>query len=150
MEKNMLKKVAYYEDKQYTLHTPLAPKTVIVHTKVGERDEEIPDELAAIIDKIFFFNTDIYCEGIAQVPAQDPETGAIGRQGVKFIFPADVKTQKQAFEKFDYAVDNFIEKMKQQQEEQESQIARATPEDLKLFDHLREKAQKDKKIIEIP
>ena len=145
----MIKKVGIYEDKQYTVQTPLAPKTVIVHTRVGERDEEMPDELSEVLDKVFFFNTDIYCEGVAQLPAQDPETGAFGRQTVKFIFPPEIKTHKEALEKFDDAVDNFIEKMKKQQEEQESHIARASADDLKLFDKLREKAKKGS-IIEMP
>lgn len=147
----MIKKVGIYEDKQYTVQTPLAPKTVIVHTRIGERDEEMPDELSEVLDKIFFFNTDIYCEGVTQLPAQDPESGVIGRQTVKFIFPTEIKTCEQAFADFDKAVNGFIEKMQKQQEEQESHIARASADDLKLFDKLRDEAKKKSgKIIEMP
>jgi hypothetical protein len=142
-------KLGVYEDKQFTQHSPFAPKTVIVHTKVAERDDEVPNELVDIVGKTFFFNAETYCEGIAQILMQDPETGSVGRQGVRFIFPEDVKDQKTAFDKFDEAVDAFLEKAKEKEKERESQIARASEDDLRLIDRLRNEAKK-KGVIEMP
>jgi hypothetical protein len=142
-------KLGIFEDKQYTQHGPFAPKTVIVHTKVSEREEEIPDDIAGVIAKAFFFNADVYCEGVAQIIMQDPETGAIGRQGVRFILPEEVKDQKTAFDKFDEAVNAFLEKAKEREQNQENHIERASEEDLRLINKIRDQAKK-KGRIEIP
>ena len=139
----MKKEFAISEVKMFEVKTPLGPRQVRVYKKVGAVTQEVPDEIAAEIDSMGFFNKDSYVEGVGQVLVQSQ--GRVFPQPLSFVFGDEITTFEQAFAAFDKYMNVEVQHL--QEEQKASKIKTATENDLRAIDAARERAQKSGIIV---
>lgn len=131
---------AIYQVTNYEVKTPLGPRQVRQHTRVGLIKQDIPDEVAAEVAKHPQFNSESFFEGVGQVLVQTNR--GVFPQPVGFVFGEEVTTFQQAYDKFDEYMQKEIKRLQQEANDQRSALAIAPEGVLRQLDAQREKSTK--------
>ena len=131
----------------FEARTPLGPKRVVVHTKIGEISEEVPDQVAKQIGDVPDFNTlDVIVEGLG-VYLDEMPNGQVAPRTIQFRFPDEIKDKDSAFDNFNQYMNEAIQEREEHQRQAQeayqkaqaskaSQIVGATEMDLAAINEI--------------
>jgi hypothetical protein len=132
----MQKSFSIYKTDSFQVRTPIGLREVNVHKKVGELSEEVPDQIAAEIDKIWHFNADLVVEGTGQILVQTPQ--GVYPQPITFVFDLDVQDAKTAYARFNEHMEKELNRLRAEQKKES--IVKASEGDLKAIDRMAAKS----------